>query len=69
MQEIDQVAQVAPKPVQLPSNQHVALTQRLEANIQAGMVVTLAGDMILVKLALGMQCGAIQQSMTYPGTS
>ena len=40
--EIDEVAQVAPEPVELPGDQDVAWAQRLQACVQPGPAVALA---------------------------
>ena len=50
MDEIDQMAQVAAEPVELPGDQDVALAQGLEAGGEAGTVVALAGGVVLVEI-------------------
>src|SRR3954451_11065397 len=42
MDEIDQMAQVAAEPVELPRHQRIALSQRLEACFQTRPIVALA---------------------------
>jgi hypothetical protein len=42
--QVDEVAQVAPEPVELPRDQDVALAQRLEAGGEPWPVVALAGS-------------------------
>jgi hypothetical protein len=51
MDEIDQMAQVAAEPVELPRHQRVALPQRLEACFQTRPIVALAGRLILVEVS------------------
>ena len=41
--QVDEVAQVAAEPVELPGDQDIALAQRLEAGGEPGPVVALAG--------------------------
>ena len=56
---VDEVAQVAPEPVELPRHQHVALPQRLEAGGEPRPVVALAGGQVLVEV-LGLDPGGEQ---------
>jgi hypothetical protein len=39
---VDEMAEVAAKPVELPDDQRVALAQRFEARFEAGAVIFLA---------------------------
>ena len=48
--EVDQVTQVPPEPVQLSGDQRVVLAQRLQASLQPRPVVTLAGGVVLVEV-------------------
>ena len=49
MDEIDQVVQVAAKPVEFSGRQRVALAQRLEARLQARSAVALARRVVFVE--------------------
>ena len=57
--QVDEVAQVAPEPVELPRNQDITLPQRLEAGGEPRPVVTLARGQILVEVA-GLDTGGEQ---------
>lgn len=63
--EIDQMAQVAAEPIELPGDQHVALTQGLEAGGEAGPVVALAGGVIFVEV-LGCHLSGEQRIQLLP---
>ena len=51
MDQVDEVAQVAPEPVQLPRDQGVAGPHGFEARLQPGPVVALARGVVLVEVA------------------
>ena len=57
--QVDEVAQVAAEPVELPRDQDVAPPQRLEAGGEPGPVVALAGGQVLVEVA-GLDAGGEQ---------
>jgi EAL domain-containing protein (putative c-di-GMP-specific phosphodiesterase class I) len=47
---VDQMAQVAPEPIQFPHHQRIPFAQRLQAARQAGAILALAGRLILVEM-------------------
>jgi hypothetical protein len=51
--EVDEVAQVAPQPVKLPDDECVPATQRLKCRIESRPSVEAAGGAILVESARG----------------
>ena len=46
---VDEMAEVAAKPVELPNDQRVALAQRLEARFQTGAIILFARGLILIE--------------------
>lgn len=55
--QVDEVAQVAPEPIELPGDQDVTLPQGFEAGREPGPVVALSGDQVLVEV-LGLGPGS-----------
>jgi hypothetical protein len=55
---VNQVTQVAPKPVQLPDDQRVSPSERLRAGIKAGALIEPARSGIFIKVAwVDARCG------------
>jgi hypothetical protein len=58
------VAKVAAEPVELPHDERVAVTERLQARLKAGAVIELTARGVAVQIALGNtrsdKCVALQ---------
>ena len=50
--QVDQVAQIAAEPVELPDHQGVALSQGFDAGEQPGSVIASAGSKILIQVSI-----------------
>ena len=67
MHRIDRVPQVTDQAVELPDDERIAIPQRLEAGGQAGPVVPLAGNGVLVEVPRRFRPGGLGPPCTTPG--
>jgi len=56
MDDVDEVAEIAPEPVKLPHDECVAIAQSLEAGLETGAVIELAARGVAIEIALGDAC-------------
>ena len=53
MHDVDQVAEIAPEPVELPDDERVAVAESLQACIEIRSVIELAARGVAVEITIG----------------